>query len=106
MIHFIQPPTDPVALYIEKIGFATILLSVIWAYDCFVMYISWLARSNYKFSKANFNEYIAMNEISSLDIYSGAFLEPASSAIIIIFLSFGLGVLLWFRGKISTTPHV
>lgn len=45
-----------------------------------------------------------LTRLSFLEIFNGAYLESASSAVCAIFLGVGVGSLLWLRGFVGPGP--
>jgi hypothetical protein len=82
-------------------------MAVIWALDCFTMWIAWLARTQYQYTEEQFNEDMSGYEGREREeiIFNGRYLETGSSVVILVMLSFILAFILWLRGRYATSPH-
>ncbi|KAM0749705.1 hypothetical protein T439DRAFT_326581 [Meredithblackwellia eburnea MCA 4105] len=114
----ICPAATPIASTIEQTVFEAFFVGLGWAWACLGILISHAARTKYPWSKAEFTSILGSRYASSglssaeitlmieKDVFHGEFLEPASSAVSCIFLSVGVGFLLWLRGNWGPGPYL
>ncbi|GAA6020046.1 hypothetical protein JCM10207_006768 [Rhodosporidiobolus poonsookiae] len=112
----ICPAALPIASQLEQTFFQFLLVSASWAYGCLALAIAHAARTQFKWTQAQFATQAAARfeapgvsaaEVQSqvqLSIFHGDYLEPASSVVCAIFLGAGCGFLLWLRGFLGPGP--
>lgn len=115
LMAFYLPPCDSLSVYLEKTVVAAIMMATAWAYDCFVIWLAYLARPEahrYADTDAFVTHLRELGYDSMADaqphIYIDVqYIESQSAAVTIILLAVGLGTLAWFRGQMLTgTGHV
>ncbi|ORY69419.1 hypothetical protein BCR35DRAFT_307980 [Leucosporidium creatinivorum] len=116
IVSIISPAALPIASALETSFFQFVLVASAWAWSCTALAIAHAARSRYKFTQSEFTAFAAAKFADSglsgsalsteiqKDIFNGAYLEPASSAVCGIFLGVGVGSLLWLRGWTGPGP--
>lgn len=115
LMAFFLPPSDSMSVYLEKTLVAATMMTTAWAYDCFVIWISWLTRHpDRRFpDQMSFENYLQTQGYASMGdaqhhLYADLpFMDPRSASVAVVFLAVGLAILVWFRGQmLAGTAHV
>jgi len=110
VVAFLNPPTDVIALQVEKIIVSFIFSAFAWAYIELVTWATWMSRSQFKLTKAEYMAGLQARGITTVfdqsrDLFEGNYLEASSSVTLIILTSVGMGFIFWLRTHISPSIH-